>query len=59
MSKIQGMNSSLVLGMCLSIAALAGCAREEPIMHVETPSGDVEVNRNLDTGEVTVDVDEE
>jgi len=41
------------LGMC----ALTGCERKEKVLDVETPGGDVEVERNIDTGAVDVQVE--
>ena len=37
--------------------ALTGCERKEKVIDVETPATDVEVERNLDTGEVDVKVE--
>ncbi len=46
--------ASLMLGVVAS-----GCERKEKVMEVNTPDGGgVEVERNLDTGAVTVDVDD-
>lgn len=36
-----------------------GCERKEKVIDVETPAGDVEVERSPDTGEVDVDVNRE
>lgn len=41
------------VGMC----AFTGCERKEKVLDVETPGGDVEVERNLDTGAVDVEVE--
>jgi len=41
------------VGMC----ALTGCERKEKVIDVETPGGDVEVERNKDTGKVDVEVE--
>ena len=41
------------VGMC----AVTGCERKEKVINVETPAGDVEVERNLDTGKVDVEVE--
>ena len=38
--------------------AIIGCDNKETLLDVETPDGGVEVERSLDTGEITVDVDE-
>lgn len=52
--------SALVIlaSLCLAIATTAGCSRTERVLDVETPGAEVEVDRNIDTGEVTVDVNE-
>lgn len=41
------------IGMC----ALTGCERKEKVLDIETPASDVEVERNIDTGEVDVEVE--
>jgi hypothetical protein len=41
------------LGAC----ALTGCERKEKVIDVETPGADVEVERNIDTGQVDVEVE--
>jgi hypothetical protein len=41
-------------GMC----ALTGCERKEKVIDVETPGGDVKVERNIDTGAVDVEVEQ-
>jgi hypothetical protein len=41
----------------VSVCALTGCERKEKVIDVETPGGDVEVQRNKDTGEVDVEVE--
>ncbi len=43
----------------LAALPLAGCERKERILDIDTPEGDVTVDRNIDTGEVEVDVNEE
>jgi hypothetical protein len=37
---------------------IAGCERKERVLDVQTPGADVEVDRNIDTGEVEVDVED-
>jgi hypothetical protein len=37
---------------------VAGCERKERVLDVQTPGADVEVDRNIDTGEVEVEVDD-
>lgn len=41
------------LGAC----ALTGCERKEKVIDIETPGTDVEVERNVDTGQVDVEVE--
>jgi hypothetical protein len=41
------------------ISALSGCERKERVLEVQTPGADVKVDRNIDTGEVEVDVNDE
>ena len=52
--------ASLVLFTAISCMSctLAGCERKEKVIDVETPAGDVEVERSLDTGRVDVEVEE-
>lgn len=49
----------LLFSGCAGIGAcaLTGCERKEKVIDVETPGGDVEVNRNIDTGKVEVEVE--
>jgi hypothetical protein len=47
---------SVALGVCLGAASFVGCERKERVLDVETPGGSVEVDRNIDTGEVDVEV---
>jgi hypothetical protein len=42
----------------LATFALTGCERKERVLDVQTPGADVKVDRNLDTGEIEVDVQE-
>jgi hypothetical protein len=46
-----------VLTMAASIGAfgLSGCERKERVIDIEAPGVDVEVDRNIDTGEVEVE----
>ncbi|EMI19352.1 signal peptide protein [Rhodopirellula maiorica SM1] len=50
--------SLLATGMLLAGFTIVGCDNKETLLDVDTPDGGVEVERSLDTGEVTVDVDE-
>jgi hypothetical protein len=43
-------------GLCFGMAAFSGCERKERVVDIQTPGGDLEVNRNVDTGEVEVNV---
>jgi hypothetical protein len=49
--------ASILLGSAASFGCLglAGCERKETLVDVETPNGGVEVERNIDTGEVEVE----
>ncbi|MGV3486507.1 MAG: hypothetical protein ACO1RT_18970 [Planctomycetaceae bacterium] len=38
------------------VALTIGCERKETILDIETPDGNVEVERSLDTGAVDVEV---
>jgi hypothetical protein len=40
----------------LSVLVALGCENKEKVLDVETPGGQVEVERNRDTGAVDVDV---
>ncbi|MCI0332133.1 MAG: hypothetical protein L0228_02770 [Planctomycetes bacterium] len=46
-----------LIAAAASIGALgfAGCERKEKVIDIETPGADVEVERNIDTGEVEVE----
>jgi hypothetical protein len=35
-----------------------GCERKETILDVETPRGELEIERSVDSGQVDVDIDE-
>jgi hypothetical protein len=48
-----------LIGMGLALGGVAGCERKERVLDIETPGTDVEVDRNIDTGEVDIVVDEE
>ena len=55
-------NTAVVLASCLTMlfatAVFTGCERKEEILEIETPNGEVDVERSLDTGEVDVEVNE-
>jgi hypothetical protein len=57
-------NRSLVAGMLTTFLSLAtcgltGCERKEKVVDIETPGADVEVHRDIDTGEVEVETNRE
>ena len=37
-------------------ATIVGCAEKETVLDVETPRGEVEIERDVDTGKVDVEV---
>jgi hypothetical protein len=49
-------SAGFALGVCLSALSMLGCERKERVFDVETPEGSLEVDRNIDTGEVDVEV---
>ena len=48
-----------VVAMSGLLLTTVGCDRKESIVDIETPGGDIEVERDVDTGAVDVDVDDE
>jgi len=48
--------SACLLGLCLGAVSLPGCERKERVLDVQTPEGSLQVDRNIDTGEVEVEV---
>jgi hypothetical protein len=48
--------ATVAFSVCLGAASLIGCERKERVLDVQTPEGSVEVDRNIDTGEVDVEV---
>jgi hypothetical protein len=50
--------ASMLVGACIALGIVAGCERKERVLDIETPGADVEVDRNIDTGEVEVDVND-
>ena len=50
--------ATMVMSLAVS-AALVGCDNQEEVMEVETPESSVEVERDVDTGELSVDAEEE
>lgn len=59
MSLHNRFRSFTLSAVCLTLGLMAsGCERKERVLDVETPGGGgVEIDRNIDTGAVTVDVD--
>lgn len=55
---LTALGRTLVAGTVLAAAAIAvpGCDRKEEVLDIETPAGEVEVERNKDTGETDVEV---
>jgi hypothetical protein len=51
--------SVVVIATCLAVFSLSGCERKERVLDVQTPGADIEVDRNIDTGEIEVDVEED
>lgn len=45
----------LMVAASLGSFGLTGCERKEKVIDIETPGADVEVERNIDTGEVEVE----
>jgi hypothetical protein len=49
---------ALIVAGMFGGASFTGCERKERVLDVETPSGQLEVNRNVDSGAVEVEVEE-
>jgi hypothetical protein len=49
----------VVITALLGTLGLAGCERKEKVVDIETPGADIEVERNIDTGEVEVETNRE
>jgi hypothetical protein len=54
----HAVRSFAVLGL-LATSVFMGCAREERVVDIDTPGADVAVDRNIDTGEIEVETDED
>jgi hypothetical protein len=54
----SSMVAAATLACCLSLgaASFVGCERKERVLDVQTPEGSLQVDRNIDTGEVDVEV---
>ncbi|HJQ79747.1 MAG TPA: hypothetical protein VJ828_07315 [Lacipirellulaceae bacterium] len=48
--------ATLAFSVCIGAASFVGCERKERVLDVQTPEGSLEVDRNIDTGEVDVEV---
>jgi hypothetical protein len=48
--------ATLAVSVCVGAASFTGCERKERVLDVQTPEGSLEVDRNIDTGEVDVEV---
>jgi len=48
----------LTAAASLGCIALSGCERKERVLDVQAPGVDVEVDRNIDTGEVEVNAND-
>lgn len=49
----------LVMTCCLSLVGvtLVGCEQEEKVLDVETPAGELEVNRSENSGQLSIEVE--
>jgi len=59
MQEIRNMFRSLMILtlLCGSLSGLPGCSQKEKVIDIETPAGDIEVERSKDTGKIDIDVD--
>jgi hypothetical protein len=48
--------TTLAFSLFIGAASFVGCERKERVLDVQTPEGSLEVDRNIDTGEVDVEV---
>jgi hypothetical protein len=47
--------AAMMVAASLGSIGLTGCERKEKVVDIETPGADIEVERNIDTGEVEVE----
>lgn len=47
------------LTLTISLATTTGCDNKEKVLDVETPGGEVEVERDQDTGDTDIEVNDE
>ncbi len=43
--------------LCLSVIGLIGCEQNEKVIDIETPAGDIQVERSKGSGKLDLDVD--
>ncbi len=54
----RGLSTFFTVAMVLgSLVTSIGCERREKVIDVETPAGEIEVERSTDSGKVDVDID--
>ncbi|MEX0939146.1 MAG: hypothetical protein WDZ59_14895 [Pirellulales bacterium] len=46
------------MALFVGVVPFTGCEREENVLDVETPDGELEVNRDKDDGSIEVEVDD-
>lgn len=47
----------LLLAACIAGSTLAGCENKETLLDAEGPRGEIEIERDRDTGQVDVEID--
>ena len=59
MKSIRKLSLTIAAIPCLAaIAAFSGCENKEKVLDIETPSGEIEVERSKDTGEIEIETNE-
>jgi len=53
------LRSILAIGISFGVLAPIGCERKERVLDVQTPEGSLQIERNVETGEVEVEVTDE
>ncbi|QDU49239.1 hypothetical protein [Gimesia panareensis] len=51
-----GIHTIALMLLSFSACALTGCEKKEKVLDVETPAGELEINRDKDSGSVDVKV---
>ncbi|MEZ6132749.1 MAG: hypothetical protein R3C59_29120 [Planctomycetaceae bacterium] len=53
-------SATLIATACFTagLLALSGCDNKEKVLDIETPGGEIEVERDQDTGETDVEVND-